>query len=206
MKRQITIRVLSALLALGMLSSSAAKADGTAVSDIVRAAEWLIKEKAQSKQVDAIIGATLPSIQTVYEANYAENAQFNDPTISVTGRAAIIAHLQDALTRITIDGIRRTNTVHGPDGVWIVTYEMDAHLSFPVAPGVILPLGEQFTLKAATELKFQWNSTKRKYEVIYHRDYWDQLAAFAQIQGLVDGVYARVGQWFGEQLTPPPAP
>ncbi len=149
----------------------------------------------QACVVDQIISnVNLGNVESQYNAFYAPTAQFNDPTITVNGRQAIIDHLKVSLSGISVDAIRVQDVLE-TDGAWMTTYEMDTHLLIPIN-GTPTPVGQQITLVAATMLKFDCNN-----KIVYHRDYFDQFAVYQQIpnfaatiQGLL---YQYIGSLFG---------
>lgn len=163
----------------------------------------------QSCAVDQIISnVQLETVEEQYTRYYAIDAEFNDPSSHVEGREEIIAHLENALTQVSIDAIRVISKAFDlKTKTWTVTYEMDTQLLFAV-PGTpyVLRIGEPVTLQAATTLRFNAQN-----KIAFHRDYFDQLAIFAQVPGLTETVFGMVGQFIGQQVCQqiscaPPAP
>ncbi len=148
-------------------------------------------KKRQGCIVNQIVtNVNLGNVAEQYTRFYAADAQFNDPTITVDGRDAIIAHLQQALSAVSVDAIRVRDTVE-TDGRWITTYEMDTHLLIPVN-GTPVPVGQQITLVAATVLEFDCHN-----RIVYHRDYYDQFAVYQQIPNFAATVQGLLFQYIG---------
>ncbi len=163
----------------------------------------------QSCAVDQIISnVKLDNVEEQYTRYYAPTAQFNDPSSHVEGRDGIIAHLEESLTKVSIDAVRVVSKAFDlKTKTWTVTYEMDTQLLYAIAgTPYVLRIGQPVTLQAATTLRF--NAANK---IEFHRDYFDQLAIFAQVPGLVGTVFGMVGQYIGQEVCkqvpcPPPAP
>lgn len=178
-------------LTLGASAPVSAEDDGGGLC-----ASYTGDAKEQCKAVKQIVtNVNLSNVAEQYTKYYGPNAQFNDPTVTVDGRDAIIAHLQVALRQVSVDAVRLKDLVQ-TNGVWVALYEMDTHLLIPIdAEGNTMPIGEQVTLIAATAFKFNANN-----KIKYHRDYWDQFAMFAQIPDFDLKIQAIVGEWIGSIL------
>jgi hypothetical protein len=189
--KKLQLMFVAAMAAL-ILNASAASADDG--GGLCAAYNGSLKEQCKAvKQI--VTNVTLENVAEQYTKYYGPNAQFNDPTVTVNGRDAIIAHLQIALRQVSVDAIRVTDLVQ-TDGVWVALYEMDTHLLIPIdAEGNTMPIGEQVTLIAATAFKFNANN-----KIKYHRDYWDQFAMFEQIPGFDAKIQAIVAEWIGSIL------
>jgi limonene-1,2-epoxide hydrolase len=151
----------------------------------------------QACVVDQIISnVNLGNVEQQYTAFYAPTAQFNDPTITVNGRDAIIAHLKESLSGVSVDAIRVQDTVE-TGGAWMTTYEMDTHLLIPIN-GTPTPVGQKITLVAATMLKFDCEG-----KIVYHRDYYDQFAVYQQIPNFAATVKGLLFQYIGSLFGAP---
>jgi limonene-1,2-epoxide hydrolase len=138
----------------------------------------------QACVVDQIISnVNLGNVEQQYTAFYAPTAQFNDPTVTVNGRDAIIAHLKESLAGVSVDAIRVQDTVES-GGAWMTTYEMDTHLQIPIN-GTPTPVGQKM-------LKFDCEG-----KIVYHRDYYDQFAVYQQIPNFAATVKGLLFQYIG---------
>jgi limonene-1,2-epoxide hydrolase len=191
MKKLSLLFAAIASLTVGTSAPAAAEDDGGGLC-----AAYTGTLKAQCKAVKQIVtNVNLANVAEQYTQYYGPNAQFNDPTITVEGRDNIIAHLQVALSQITIADVRVKDLVQ-TDGTWVALYEMDSQIVIPIdAEGNTMPIGEQVTLIAATAFKFNQNN-----KIKYHRDYYDQFALLAQIPDFDAKIDAIVGEWIGSIL------
>jgi limonene-1,2-epoxide hydrolase len=187
---QISVLAFAAAMAVGFAPSAANAKERAPCS-------YGSAKTRQACVVDQIISnVTLGNVETQYNAFYAPNAQFNDPTITVNGRQAIIDHLKISLSGVSVDAIRVQDVVE-TDGAWMTTYEMDTHLLFPIN-GTPTPVGQQITLVAATMLKFDCNN-----KIVYHRDYYDQFAVYKQVPNFGAIIQGILIQYL---MTPPSTP